>query len=496
MKHHHPRHPRVRRGSALFLVLGVVAAAAMMGAVVLTAGDSTATATDRHAERVSLRAAAWSGVQSAMAELAKQRPDLLAGKPPTFTPEIVLSDEASAEKLVVRLLPWDDADDAERREPPLAMPESARLDLNRATPEMLAALGLAETAVAEIVARRGSRPFASVEELATLSVTAPATDATASRGEPSLASFDPSQSLTTLSFDPNIQAGIASAEAAGALRFNIAQGWSDELGELIAKQLGAEASNAVKRLIEQNKNLSTDADFAAAIINSGIPKTLWPVAFDLFTTSDDMYVPGRVDLNLAPEVVLAAIPGIGKEHAAAILAARQQLSADELRSRVWPLSRDIMKPEEMAQAVGWLSTRSTQWRIRVQASIERGSEDGTSTIRRTATFEAVLDAASERPRLAYLREVTLLPIARAMERRVGALAKAIAEAAPPPPPTPDFDADFAPPPEPDPTFGNDSAPETPRVDDGAKPSAPTTPGAGTMVDRRIGRWNAGTGRTQ
>ena len=113
---------RYRRGSALFLVLGVVAAAAMMGAVVLSTGDSTATATDRHAERVVLRAGAWSGIQSAMAELAKQRADLLTGKPPTLTPEIVLSDEASTEKLVVRLLPWGEvADDPERREPPLAV---------------------------------------------------------------------------------------------------------------------------------------------------------------------------------------------------------------------------------------------------------------------------------------------------------------------------------------------------------------------------------------
>ena len=141
----------VRRGSALFLVLGVVAAAAMMGAVVLTTGDSTATASDRHAERVLLRAAAWSGIQSAMAELAKQRPDLLAGKAPTLTPEIVLSDEASAERLVVRLLPWkesteDTNQDTGQSEAPLATPESAKIDLNRATPEMLTALGLSEAA--------------------------------------------------------------------------------------------------------------------------------------------------------------------------------------------------------------------------------------------------------------------------------------------------------------------------------------------------------------
>ena len=62
-----------RGGSALFTVLVVIAVASMLSAVVLTAGDSTATATDRQVERLTLRAVAWSGVQAAMAELASQR---------------------------------------------------------------------------------------------------------------------------------------------------------------------------------------------------------------------------------------------------------------------------------------------------------------------------------------------------------------------------------------------------------------------------------------
>lgn len=490
------RRSRDRRGSALFLVLGIVAAAAMMGAVVLTTGDSTATATDRQTERMRLRSAAWSGIQTVMAEVSRQRPELLAGGVPTVSSELVLSDEGASERVVVRVEAWEaKAAREERQEAPLVMAETARLDLNLATPEMLTAIGVSKAAAEEIVSRRGGRPFASVEELATL------TNPLAEAATAGMEVADPAGMLTTLSFDPNIQAGLASAEAAGALRFNVGNGWSDALGGLITKQLGAEAAAAVKRLLEENKDLKTDGAFAAALMKSGIPKTLWPVAFDLFTAGDDLYVPGRVDLNAAPLKVLAAVPGIGEERAAAIVAAREQLSAEERKSRVWPLTRDIMKPEEMAQAVEWLTTRSMQWRVRVRASIERagGTSETTSlgesgsTELRSAVFEAVVDAASERPRLAYLREITLLPIARAMERRVVRQARAIAEAAPPAPPPP---AQVTPEPVDVPPPAGDSPP-APSADDKAAagvPAAEASGDVGAMVDRRTGRWNAGGSR--
>lgn len=489
-----------RRGSALFLVLGVVAAAAMMGAVVLTTGDSTATATDRQSERLTLRAAAWSGIQAVMAEVSRQRPDLLAGGSPSVSPELVLSDEGSPQRVVVRIVAWEDESSRdERREPALVVAETAKLDLNRATLEMLTAVGVSKAAAEEIVARRGGRPFASVEELATLSnmLAEPATAG--------VAAADPASVLTTLSFDPNIQAGLGSAEAAGSLRFNVANGWSEALGALITKQLGAEAAAAVKRLVEENKDLKTEGAFAAALMRSGVPKTLWPAAFDLFTTGDDLYVPGRVDLNTAPVKVLAAVPGIGEEHAAAIVAARAQLSGEERKSRVWPLTRDILKPEEMAQAVEWLTTRSMQWRVKVRATIERAgsagsvgeSESGAGATLRWAEFEAVVDAASDRPRLAYLREVTLLPMARAMERRVGARARALEAAAPPsPPPLSERDAATEESPE---DGDGDSAPVPPDDDKGAAEAqasdeAGAGGGAGAMIDRRTGRWNAGGSR--
>jgi hypothetical protein len=145
-----------------------------------------------------------------------------------------------------------------------------------------------------------------------------------------------------------------------------------------------------------------------------------------------------------------------------------------------------------------------QWRVRVRASIERagttsdaaGSAESGSTELRSAVFEAVVDAASERPRLAYLREITLLPIARAMEKRVVRQARAIAEAAPPAPPPPPPPVEVTPEPVDVPPPGGDSPPAPPADDKAAAggPAGEASGDVGAMVDRRTGRWNAGGSR--
>jgi hypothetical protein len=456
-------------------VLGVVAAAALMSAAVLVTGDSTATATERHAERVHLRAAAWSGLQSLMADLAAQRNDLLLGNDPRLELDLTLTDDSSPDRIVVRLVSWTKDDADPRDASPAALPEPARLNLNLATPEMLAGLGVPEAAVTEITSRRASRPFASVEELATLSTPIPT---------------ETTDLLTTLAYDPNIQTGLASPDAALAPRFNLAEGWSEELGTRLAQQLGPDITPTIKRLVEQTPSLKSDSELFAALATLGVPRDLYPAAFDILTTSDDLYVPGRIDLLRAPETVLAAIPGFNKERAAALAAARAQLSEDERRSRVWPVTRGLIPPEEFGKAIPWLASCSTQWRVRVLASIESPSADAPRVLR-SAVYEAVIDAAGETPRLAYLREVTLLPLAQVMRDRVGTLARAVAERTPPAPPSARLDDPPPPPPEPDANGSENSASTSPKVDNPPSGDAPGSGSVGTMVDRRRGRWNAG-----
>lgn len=477
-----------RRASALFTAMIAVAAAAMLSAVVLTTGDSTANAADRNADRMELRAIAWSGIQAVMAQLAEQRGEILAGGTPKLDAEFALADEGSV-RPVATLAPWPGNDD--RAAAPLAVSETGKLDVNRADLAMLKALGLEDAVAQSLVDRRAARPFTSVEELATVGTisTAVLFGSTAEPNDPKAGPEMPplTDLLTTLSFDPNIQNGLASEDAAGKLRINVAGGWNERLGRVLAEQLGAETAEGVKRLLEQSKGLTTDGALAAAMRQFGVPKSMLPGAFDVLTVTDDMYVPGRVDLNAADVKVLSAIPGIGVDHAAAIVAAREQLSGEERRSRAWPLTRGILNDEEFEKAAPWLTTRSTQWRVRVQAAVTSG-EGSEAKVLRSAVYEAVIDIASDRPRVAYLREITMLPVAMAMERRVATLAKALADAKPPLPPLPPA-APPPPPAEEGPDPGDSEPPEA--VAKPAETPAPAGPEAGTMVDRRTGRWRSG-----
>src|SRR5262249_62111928 len=104
----------------------------------------------------------------------------------------------------------------------------------------------------------------------------------------------------------------------------------------------------------------------------------------------------------------------------------QSLDAATSRSVTWPLTHGILKEDEFLQAADHLTMRSMQWRVRVEAGLidstapdspfrEPGLED-------RMAFEAVIDVASERPRIAYLRDVTMMDAAKLMDRTLAAQA--------------------------------------------------------------------------
>jgi hypothetical protein len=159
----------------------------------------------------------------------------------------------------------------------------------------------------------------------------------------------------------------------------------------------------------------------------------------------------------------------------------------------------ILSPDEFVKAVDWMTTRSMQWRVRLEAGIidTDSPERGTPELQERMTLEAIIDVASDRPRVAYLRDVTLLSTAFTLKSRIDADAEDLdrlpetAEVPDMPAPTGDpstgtglrFNAGLnfnAPPP-------RTNAPPAPSVG----PPSPQPPAAG--VDRRIGRWSGQTG---
>lgn len=432
-----------RRGSVTIAVLLFVVIGVAIAASVLATADAAATATASEQSRAQARALAWSGLQAVMAELADQRDSLLDGELPDLTPEWALYTTDGGDRGVIRLIDLAPDDPSL-----LAVAENAKLDLNGATEAMLLLVpGLGQGEADAIIRQRNVMPFQSVEQLAGLeeisgdslypSLAAadlagaqPSIPGDTGPGEPTLHDL-----LTVYAFDPNVQLGLEGDEdARGSLRINLQQSWSDDLDLAIDRRFGEEIAVIARELMEYDEELTSDGAVLGVLIERGVPAESWSIVFDAFTTSSDQYLPGRVDLNRASAAVLACIPGVSPEAAAEIVASRDTIAPDERRSIAWPVISGILTPEQMRLAIDHLTTRSTQWRVQIEVGVERGDAGFADTpdapmtlddlrasweepdegfeLQHRMVVEAVIDVASMRPRIAYLRDVTLLETVR------------------------------------------------------------------------------------
>jgi hypothetical protein len=162
---------------------------------------------------------------------------------------------------------------------------------------------------------------------------------------------------------------------------------------------------------------------------------------DWVKVTEDAYTVGRVDLTRAPAEVLATVPGIGAEAGALIAEARSRVSDEELRSVAWPMGQGAMDAEAMAQCAGFVTGRSLQWRVRIEAGFASVADeaslsaaelrDGLSgedaVLSDRVVLEVVVDAAVAPPRVAYVREVTLEEAWRVVGEELAALTEEVDE---------------------------------------------------------------------
>jgi DNA uptake protein ComE-like DNA-binding protein len=409
---------RRRRGTILVAVLVVVTMSALAGTTAMYYGEAATAGAQVSLKRTRSRAMAWSGVQALMAELDAQREKLLDGEAPLVTTQWQMFEEGG-KRGIVRLVAIEKDEAGLDR---WVVSESAKLDLNSATAEMLVKAGLTEEKSAAVVAARG-KGFFSVEELvrvAGMGEELDGGDGTSGRDASDEEDLKLGGPLTVLGFDPNVQSGIdpGGADARGKLRVNLNTEWSDELSNAIQQRFGADAVTSAKKLFDEGQSFKSLADLIGVLKKTGLPVSAWPAILDAFTVSQDPYVPGRVDINRASARVLAALPGISADAAEEIVRRRQGLDSGVKRSIVWPLSEGILKEEEFIKAADRMTTRSMQWRGRVEvgvidvgAGVEAGEGNRAPDLQERMVLEAVIDVASERPRVAYLRDVTMMDAA-------------------------------------------------------------------------------------
>ncbi len=503
-----------RHGVAIFAVMLAVAIAALTAAGVLALVDARLGATRAGLDRSQVQLLLQSGVRAMVAELHQQRPELLLGREPRVTKAWSMSVEGGG-RGVVRLVAWTSSSGDDNAAPgPTLWSEAACLDLNHATPAMLGKVpGLDEATGDRIVAQRPSTGYESVAEIvdaagvpASLFDESPIDEASGSPAQdaPTTRPSPIGSWLTVYAAEPNQQVGVGprGSEHAGRPRIDLSKGWSDELAHALADRFGPDHARIIGDVLQRRGKAVSDPAAWREIVNDpaiagggGGGAGLLASAIDALTWTPDPFVLGRIDVMRAPAPVLAAVPGIDATAAERIVGARGSLASEQVGSIGWLLSggndKGVLMPEAFAAASPWLVARSLQWRVRIEAGIAEPGQgdtpDATATLRSPRRVEVVVDIAGESPRVAYWREVTMLPLA-------GVLAKGASESSPPTTPIREATEPTIPTPEnpgPTPTElvpTNSNSQGAGAV--GPRPEATEDPGAG--ADRRRGRWRVGT----
>jgi len=490
-------------GFTLYVVLIVVTIGALTAGSVVYSAQAQRAAADAAARRVQSRAIAWSGVQAAMEAFRVQRDELIRGIEPDLPEDWSLFAEPSGRRAVARLVAGTDGR--------LLESESGKLDINTATEAMLALVpGLDAEVVKRIVATRGSRKFLSVHDLSAVEGLRGAINGTTgSEDEPASSdafvppeALSPSRPLTELltvfSFEPNVQAGMGrNAESnTGVRRISLSGKWSERLGRAITDRFDEGASNLVKSLMEQGTKFEKESDIVKVLRRFNVEAKDWGEVLDAFCGDAGPYRLGRMDVLNAPGEMLACIPGIDASAAEQIVLRRSKLAPEQRLSLVWLVTENILTPDQFEQAADHLGTRSMQWRIVIEAGFVDGdSDEGEENppLVDRVVVEAVLDVSSERPRVAYLREITMVEAARQLGplRRVATVKEeepeAVSAASPPGRAVSSSPATGR-------GSGSRPAARSQSPETGAEPSDANADGSAAAVeekDPRLGRWTPG-----
>lgn len=435
------RHGSDRSAVVLFAVLFLVVLAGLSASSMLGAVASDRASVMREIDEMRLRDAARSALLVWADEIASQRDDLLEGGAPELTESITIDNGDDAPPAVVRLSRRPAPDGASES---IVTPEAARLDLNHATPEMLAALpGVGAALARRLVEHRASGPFLShVEALVVGGATAIQADDGGDLG--GIGGVDsPEQDtpplvdlLTVFAVDVPQQIGLAGDAFRGSPRVNINAPWSDNIERAFEQRLDEAVAEIATGLFIDSPKISTPGDLVRLLDRQGVEREQWPALLDSLRTSADPFRTGVVDINAAPRAVLAALPGLDDSTAGDLIATRERLDADALRRITWPLDEGLIDVEAFALLADVAVTRCLQWRIVLRVSFEQPDDPQSDTPEsllpqadefgvaldtddETETgpfmeFEAVFDAAGDRVRLAYLRERTALQAALAV----------------------------------------------------------------------------------
>jgi len=407
--------PHSTRAMVLLAVMLVLVASCLIGGAVAARSAADVEGARALLYEARARAAAWSGVLAAMVEMEEKRRALLSGGEPEITPSFEISRAGDGVVVTVRAVGvWERG--------PLVMPQARCVSVNGSPAEMLKATGaLGEASAGKVAARSAEREFSSVEEamlFAGVPANRPAEPAAPRRG-PDEARADPEGPLhegavlTAYSFDPELMAGVGDAALSGEPRVpwaELVESGADEAS--LTRTFGADAAGVLATLVTAKTPVASRGELMAALRRAGLKSAWWGTVIDRVRIGESEFVAGRVDLSSASAEVLGCVPGIGSERAGALVAARERLSVEALRSLVWPVTEGIFPAGEFEGVVDRLTTRSAQFRVRMEGVVSApGEAAGAGRVLARVVYDAVIDISAEPARVAYLRDATLVEVA-------------------------------------------------------------------------------------
>jgi DNA uptake protein ComE-like DNA-binding protein len=400
-----------RRSFVLIAVLVIVGASLLVATSQLFVAQTELAVSSGAGESAQSRALAWSGLQAVMAELNDQRSLILAGESPHLDPKIVVY-EFAARQGVVRMMPVSGVSGEL-----LLVAEAGKVDVNRANAETLAAVGLMSSEVARAVADYVQSMGGRVQGLNELmrvpggvitaetlwgafdeSTSFASSATTSENSEPCVRGL--SDVLTVFGVEPLLQID-------GSPRINLNTSWSEDLARQISARFGADVTQQVQAAFEQGERFELDSAIVKSLRRLNVDVEDWPAVLDAFSTEAGPLRAGRLDINTAPYESLLALPGITTEQAAQLVQVRPTLDDRERSSVAWPVIQRILAPEQFEVIVDHITTRCWMWRVRLAAG-EVGADQPERWLGHPVIYEAVIDVSDAQPRIAYLRDITVL----------------------------------------------------------------------------------------
>lgn len=137
-------------------------------------------------------------------------------------------------------------------------------------------------------------------------------------------------------------------------------------------------------------------------IRSGIGKAELPALLDHFTATRQHRMDGMINLNTASAEVLATVPDIDEPLAEAMVSARKSVSPERKTTIAWLYQDDVVDAARFKLIAPHLTARSNQYSFHV---VGFGLPSG-----RFRVLDVVIDLASGKPVVSYLRDITRLGV--------------------------------------------------------------------------------------